>query len=82
MAGNEEMLLDPPAAPIRGIALAEPDVRSFQADREPQVQISVRLMGKQRAALGYFAKRKDASVGELIRATLEQLTEKPAQRGA
>jgi hypothetical protein len=78
--GNEETLLDPRAAPIGGMAFAASDVGSFLPDREPHVQISVRLMGKQRAALKHFAKRKGASVREFNRATLEQSTEQPAQR--
>jgi predicted HicB family RNase H-like nuclease len=61
------------------LALQEFDVGSFQPAREPHQQISVRLAGKQRAALAQAAKRKDASVGELIRAALEQLPVKPGR---
>jgi hypothetical protein len=57
------------------------DLGSFQPTREPHQQISVRIAGKQRVDLTKAAKRKDASVGELIRAALEQLSEKPARAG-
>jgi hypothetical protein len=63
------------------LALAEFDVGSFQPTREPHVQISVRIAGKQRAELTRAANRKDASVGELIRAALEQLPVKPTRAG-
>ena len=63
------------------LALQEFDVTSFQPVRDPHRQISVRIAGKQRAALRKVAKRSDASIGELIRAALEQLPVNPA-RGA
>ena len=62
------------------LALEQFDLGSFQPAREPHQQISVRIAGKQRVDLTKAAKRKDASVGELIRAALEQLPEKPRGR--
>ena len=69
------------ASEVVRLALEQFDLGAFQPDREPHRQISVRIAGKQRAALRQAAKRKDASVGELIRAALERFPEKPA-RGA
>jgi len=63
------------------LALEQFDLGSFQPAREPHRQISVRIAGKQRAALRQAAKRSKASVGELIRAALEQLSVKPARAG-
>jgi len=63
------------------LALEQFNLRSFEPVRDPHAQISVRIAGKQRSELTRAAKRKGASVGELIRAALEQLPEKPA-RGA
>jgi Arc/MetJ-type ribon-helix-helix transcriptional regulator len=63
------------------LALEQFDLGSFQPTREPHVQISVRIASKQRVDLAKAAKRKDASIGELIRAALEQLPEKPARAG-
>ena len=64
---------------VARLALAEFDAGSFQPTRESHQPISVRISGKQRAELAWAAKRKAASVGELIRAALEQLPEKPAR---
>ena len=69
------------ASEVVRLALEQFDLGSFQPVRDSHRQISVRIPGKQRATLTKAAKRKDASVGELIRAALEQLPEKPA-RGA
>ena len=68
------------ASEVVRLALEQFDLGSFQPTREPHVQISVRIAGKQRAELTRAAKRKDASVGELIRAALEQLPVKPSRR--
>ena len=67
------------ASEVVRLALAEFNVASFQPTREPHTQISVRIAGKQRAALTQAAKRKDASIGELIRAALERFPVKPGR---
>ena len=67
------------ASEVVRLALEQFDLGSFQSTREPHVQISVRIAGKQRVDLTKAAKRKDASVGELIRAALEQLPVKPVR---
>jgi hypothetical protein len=61
------------------LALAQFDLASFQRAREPHQQISVRIARKQRTELARAAKRKDASIGELIRAALERFPEKSAR---
>ena len=65
---------------LQPLALEQFDLASFQPTRDPHRQISVRLAGKLRTALRRAAKQKEASVGEVIRAALEQLPEKPARR--
>ena len=67
------------ASEVVRLALEQFDLGSFQPVRDPHRQISVRISGKQRAALRQTAKRSDASIGELIRAALEQFPEKPAR---
>ena len=67
------------ASEVVRLALAQFSLGSFHPPRDPHRQISVRLAGKQRAALRQAAKQKDASIGELIRAALEQLPLKPAR---
>jgi Arc/MetJ-type ribon-helix-helix transcriptional regulator len=69
------------ASDVVRLALEQFDLGSFQPVRDPHRQISVRIASKQRAALCGAAKRKHASVGELIRAALEQLSVKPARAG-
>ncbi len=64
------------ASEVVRLALAHFDLGAFQSTREPHRQISVRIAGKQRTELRQAAKRKDVSVGELIRAALEQLPDK------
>ncbi|HWL15509.1 MAG TPA: CopG family transcriptional regulator [Opitutus sp.] len=46
----------------------------------PHRQISVRISTDQRGMLKRYAKKKDASVGELLRLALEDLPEKPAKK--
>ena len=67
------------ASEVVRLALEQLDVGSFQPMRDPHRQISVRIGGKQRAALRQTAKRTDASIGELIRAALEKLPVKPTR---
>ncbi len=69
------------ASEVVRLALEQFDLGSFRPVRDPHRQISVRIAGKQRAALRLAAKRSDASVGELIRAALERFPEKPTRAG-
>jgi hypothetical protein len=47
--------------------------------RDPHRQVSVRLTSAQRAMLKRYARKKDVSVGELLRFALEGLSLKPAR---
>jgi hypothetical protein len=67
------------ASEVVRLALEQFDLGAFQPVRDPHRQISVRVAGKQRAALRQAAKRSDSSVGELIRAALEQFPVKPGR---
>ena len=67
------------ASEVIRLALEQFNLGPFQPVRDPHRQISVRISGKQRAALRHAAKQKDASVGEVIRAALERLPEKPTR---
>ncbi len=62
------------------LALAKFNVRVFRPTRDPHTQISVRLEGNTRRVLRRTARLKDASIGEIIRAALEQLPEHPTAR--
>lgn len=46
----------------------------------PHRQISVRITANQRTMLKRYAKKKDTSVGELLRLALEQLPDKAAKK--
>jgi Ribbon-helix-helix protein, copG family. len=46
----------------------------------PHRQISVRITNEQRAKLKRYAKKKDTSVGELLRLAVENLAAKPAKK--
>lgn len=67
------------ASEVVRLALANFNLGSFQPDRDPHTQISVRIGATERAALKRVARQKNASIGELIRAALEQLPERPAK---
>lgn len=54
-------------------AVTEFDFEDFNPHREPHRQISVRLPGDLRVLLNRNARRKRASLGELVRAALEAL---------
>jgi Arc/MetJ-type ribon-helix-helix transcriptional regulator len=57
-------------------AIEEFDFEHCEPARDPHRQVSVRLGTTQRAMLKRFARKKDASVGELVRFALEQFSEK------
>ena len=66
------------ASEVVRVALARFDFSKFNPPRDPHAQISVRIAGNVRATLRRTARQKNASVGELIRAALEDLPDKPA----
>ena len=61
------------ASEIVRLALARFDLNGFQPARNPHTQISVRIVEKLRMSLRRTAKQKDVTIGELIRAALEEL---------
>ena len=66
------------ASEVVRVALARFDFTKFNPARDPHAQISVRIPSNVRATLRRTARQKDASIGELVRAALEELPEKPA----
>lgn len=49
-------------------------------NRDPHRQISVRITNDQRAALKRYSRKKDASVGELLRLAIEALPDRPKRK--
>ena len=66
------------ASEVVRVALARFDFAKFNPPRDLHAQISVRIPSNVRATLRRMARQKDASIGELVRAALEELPEKPA----
>lgn len=62
------------------LAIDSFDFEGCAPTRDPHRQISVRVSGDQRAMLRRYAKKKDASIGELLRLALEDLPQKVAKR--
>jgi Arc/MetJ-type ribon-helix-helix transcriptional regulator len=56
------------------------DFEACEPTRDPHRQISVRITADQRAMLKRHAKKKNASVGELLRLALEALPAKGAKK--
>jgi Arc/MetJ-type ribon-helix-helix transcriptional regulator len=57
-------------------AIAGYDFESSEPSRDPHRQISVRITADQRAILKRYSKKKNASVGELLRLALEAMPAK------
>ena len=68
------------ASEVVRLAIATFDFESCKPTRDPHTQISVRVTGEQRAMLKRYARKKDASVGELLRLALESLPLKAAKK--
>jgi Arc/MetJ-type ribon-helix-helix transcriptional regulator len=69
------------ASEVVRLAIDKFDFDDCKPARDPHRQVSVRLGSQQRAMLKRFAKKKDASVGELLRFALEGLpARKPKSR--
>jgi len=68
------------ASEVVRAAITAFDFDACKPDRDPHRQISVRISPEQRATLRRYSKRKDASVGELLRLALEALPEKSARK--
>jgi Arc/MetJ-type ribon-helix-helix transcriptional regulator len=67
------------ASEVVRLAIGGFDFESCEPMRDPHRQISVRITAEQRAMLKRHARKKDASVGELLRLALESLPVKPAR---
>jgi Arc/MetJ-type ribon-helix-helix transcriptional regulator len=68
------------ASEVIRYALDQVDFESYRPPRDPHRQISVRIGMKQRVTLKRYAKKKNASVGELLRLALESLPARPNRR--
>ena len=68
------------ASEVVRTAIADFDFEGCEPERDPHRQISVRVPANLRAMLKRYAKKKDASIGELLRLALEALPVKPAKR--
>ncbi len=69
------------ASEVVRLAIDEFDFEDCNPSRDPHRQVSVRLGASQRAMLKRYARKKDASVGELLRFALEGLpAKKPKAR--
>jgi hypothetical protein len=66
------------ASEVVRLAIGDYDFEGCEPARDPHRQISVRISAEQRAMLKRYARKKDASVGELLRLALESLPVKPA----
>ena len=64
------------ASEVVRTAIAGYDFESSAPSRDPHRQISVRITADQRAILKRYSKKKNASVGELLRLALEALPTK------
>ena len=56
------------------------DFEACEPNRDPHRQISVRITNDQRATLKRYSKKKNASVGELLRLAIEALPDKPGKK--
>jgi Arc/MetJ-type ribon-helix-helix transcriptional regulator len=66
------------ASEVVRTAIAGFDFESCEPSRDPHRQISVRITADQRSTLKRYAKKLDASVGELLRLALEGMPAKGA----
>jgi len=68
------------ASEVVRLAIESFDFEGCAPARDPHTQISVRVTGQQRAMLKRYARKKDGSVGELLRLALESLPVRPAKK--
>jgi hypothetical protein len=68
------------ASEVVRLAIETFDFEGCAPVRDPHTQISVRVTGAQRAMLKRYARKKDGSVGELLRLALESLPLKPSKK--
>ena len=68
------------ASEVVRTAIAGYDFENAEPSRDPHRQISVRITADQRSTLKRYAKKKNASVGELLRLALEAMPTKGAKK--
>jgi Arc/MetJ-type ribon-helix-helix transcriptional regulator len=68
------------ASEVIRFALEQFDFESYRPTSDPHRQISVRIGSKQRIALKRYAKKKNASAGELLRLAIESLPARPDKK--
>jgi Arc/MetJ-type ribon-helix-helix transcriptional regulator len=68
------------ASEVVRMAMERFDFEKCRPVTVPHRQISVRITSEQRAMLKRFAKKKDTSVGELLRLALEDLPDKGSKK--
>ena len=68
------------ASEVVRTAIAGYDFETCEPSRDPHRQISVRITADQRSMLKRYARKKDASVGELLRLALEALPTKGSKK--
>lgn len=61
-------------------AIADFDFERCEPNRDPHRQISVRITTDQRASLKRLSRKKNTSVGELLRLALEAMPDRPKRR--
>jgi Arc/MetJ-type ribon-helix-helix transcriptional regulator len=67
------------ASDVVRLAIDKFDFEDCKPARDPHRQVSVRLSTNQRAMLKRYAKKKNASVGELLRFALDDLPAKKSK---
>jgi len=68
------------ASEVVRLAIELCDFDDCELDHDPRRQISVRITARQRATLKRYARKKRASVGELLRQALDSLPSKPPRK--
>lgn len=70
----------PTASEVVRSAITDFDFEACEPNRDPHRQISVRITNDQRATLKRYSRKKNASVGELLRIAIESLPDRPKRR--
>jgi hypothetical protein len=68
------------ASEVVRTAIAGFDFEACEPNRDPHRQISVRITNDQRSTLKRYSRKKNASVGELLRLAIESLAERPKKK--
>jgi len=70
------------ASEVIRLAISQYDFEDYKPVHDAHRQMSVRIGARQRATLKRYARKKHASVGELLRLALENLPSRPDTRKA